>query len=172
MTGATGDGEGELRPELPDGSLSSVDSKILSLLQLDGRMPFREIARQVNVSEGTVRSRVRRLEAAGVLTIAAIADPFKLGYSIMMFSLLKIELGRHQAVIDELETWHEVTYISSCTGRADLYIQMVCRDANHLWHVLHERLPTVDGVTSVETFHEIKMHKVSYVYPNFTGPAT
>lgn len=172
MTGATGNDESEQRPELPDGSLSAVDSKILSLLQLDGRMPYREIARQVNVSEGTVRSRVRRLEAAGVLTIAAIADPFKLGYSILMFCLLNVELGHRQGVIDELEKWHEITYISSLTGRSDLYVQMVCHDAKHLWEVLYERLPRVQGVTNVETFQEIKMHKVSYVYPNFNGPAS
>ena len=147
--------------------LDATDSKILSLLQLDGRMPYREVARKANVSEGTVRARVKRLESDGVLTIAAIADPFKLGYSILMFSLLKVEVGSHQAVIDELGTWHEVTYISSCTGRADLYVQMVCRNADHLWHVLYERLPAVAGVASVETFHEIKMHKISYVYPDF-----
>lgn len=166
MRWANGKGEGA-EAEAAETPLSALDSRILSLLQLDGRMPFREIARQVEVSEGTVRSRVKRLQADGVLTIAAIADPFKLGYSILMFSLLKVELGSQQGVIDELETWDEITYISSVTGRADLYIQMVCRDADHLWKILHERLPTVKGVASVETFHEIKMHKVSYIYPNF-----
>lgn len=167
MRWANGNTEDDSEPNVPDAPLNATDSQILSLLQLDGRMPYREIARQVNVSEGTVRSRVKRLQADGVLTIAAIADPFKLGYSIQMFCLLKVELSSRQSVIDELEGWHEITYISSCTGRADLYVQMVCRDANHLWEILYERLPTVPGVTNVETFHEIRMHKVSYVYPSF-----
>lgn len=152
-------------------TLDSIDSKILAMLQLNGREPYREIARAVGVSEGTVRGRVSRLQANGVLTIAAIADPFKLGYSVMVFCLLKLSVGSQQDVIDELVPWDEITYISSCTGRADLYIQIVCRDHDHLWEFLTERLPGVDGVTDVETFHEIKMHKVSYVYPGYVSPS-
>lgn len=149
--------------------LDATDSQILSLLQLNGRASYREIARELDVSEGTVRSRVNRLQSEGILTIAAIADPFKLGYSVMVFSLVKVRLGYQQAVIDELNPWGEITYISSCTGRADLYIQLVCRDHDHLWQILTERLPAVEGVLEAETFQEIKMHKVSYVYPTFVG---
>lgn len=147
--------------------LDETDTKILSLLQLDGRAPFREIARELGVSEGTVRSRVNRLQSEGVLNIAAIADPFKLGYSVMAFTLISVHVGFQQSVIDALTPWDEITYISSCTGRADLYIQLVCRDHDHLWQILTQRLPSVEGVTDAETFQEIKMHKVSYVYPNF-----
>ncbi|MCI2417347.1 Lrp/AsnC family transcriptional regulator [Saccharopolyspora sp. K220] len=149
--------------------LDPTDSKILSLLQLNGRAAYREIARELGVSEGTVRSRANRMQAEGVLTIAAIADPAKLGYSVMAFTLLTVQIGQQQAVIDALMPWDEITYISSCTGRADLYVQFVCRDHEHLWQILHERLPEVAGVTGAETFQEIKMHKVSYVYPNFAG---
>lgn len=154
-------------PEPDDQPLNAIDSQILSLLQLNGRTPYREIARRLGVSEGTVRGRVNRLQAAGVLTIAAIADPFKLGYSVMAFSLLKVDLGQQQHVIDELSEWDEVTYISSCTGRANLYVQLVCRDHDHLWNILSQRLPAVSGVLDAETFQELKMHKVSYVYPSF-----
>jgi Lrp/AsnC family transcriptional regulator for asnA, asnC and gidA len=149
--------------------LGPLDSRILSLLQLNGRAPYREIARKLGVSEGTVRTRVGKLQSDGVLTIAAIADPFKLGYSVMVFCLLKIEMGKQQRAIDELRQWDEITYISSCTGRADLYVQLVCRDHDHLWEILTERIPAVDGVLDAETFQEIKMHKVSYVYPNFNA---
>lgn len=145
--------------------LDTIDSQILTLLQKDGRVPYREIARKIGVSEGTVRGRASRMQSEGVLTIAAIADPFKLGYRVLAFTLIKVQLGKQQTAIDELAKWEEVTYISSCTGQADLYVQVVCRDHDHLWDILSQRLPTVDGVLSVETFQELKMHKVSYIYP-------
>lgn len=151
--------------------LDATDNKILSLLQLNGRASYREIARELGVSEGTVRSRANRLQSDGVLTIAAIADPFKLGYRVMAFTLIKVRVGFQQPVIDALTPWDEITYISSCTGRADLYIQLVCRDHDHLWQILTQRLPAVEGVESAETFQELKMHKVSYIYPNF-GPGS
>ena len=38
-------------------SFDEVDRRIIDQLRLDGRMPFTEIARKVNISEASVRSR-------------------------------------------------------------------------------------------------------------------
>ncbi len=145
--------------------LDEMDRAIIRLLQHDGRLPYREIARQLGVAEGTVRLRANRLTRSGALTIVAIADPFRLGYRVLAFSLLNLLPGRQQSVIDALTLWDEITYISSCTGRADLYAQLVCRDHDHLWELLYERMPAVGGIAASETFMELKMHKVSYIYP-------
>jgi Lrp/AsnC family transcriptional regulator, regulator for asnA, asnC and gidA len=151
----------QVRDERP---LDDTDRAIIGLLQHDGRLPYREIARQLSVAEGTVRLRVNRLVSSGALTFVAIADPFRLGYSVLAFSLLSVLPGRQQAVIDTLASWDEITYISSCTGRADVYAQLVCRDHDHLWELLHERIPAIGGITATETFMELKMHKVAYIY--------
>ena len=151
---------------LPDSrQLDEMDRAIIGLLQRDGRTPYREIARQLGVAEGTVRVRANRLMRSGALTIVAIADPFRLGYRVLAFTLLRVVPNRQQSVIDALTSWDEITYISSCTGRADLYAQLVCRDHDHLWELLYERMPAIGGISSSETFMELKMHKVSYIYP-------
>lgn len=147
--------------------LDQIDREILRVLQGNGRAPYREIARELGVSEGTIRNRVNRLQSDGVLTIAAITDQFALGYRVTAFCLIRVQVGHQESVVEELSLWDDVIYISSCTGRADLYIQVVCRDHEHLWELLTQRLPSIDGVADVETFQEIKLHKVSYVYPNF-----
>ena len=152
-------------PRGHDRRLDETDRAIIGLLQHDGRLPYREIARQLGIAEGTVRLRANRLTRSGALTVVAIADPFRLGYRVLAFSLLNVLPDRQQAVIDALVSWDEVTYISSCTGRADLYAQLVCRDHDHLWELLYERMPAVGGITASETFMELKMHKVSYIYP-------
>ena len=151
---------------LPDGRvLDETDRAIIRLLQHDGRLPYREIARQLGVAEGTVRLRANRLTSSGALTIVAIADPFRLGYRVLAFTLLNVLPDQQQHVIDALASWDEITYVSSCTGRADLYAQLVCRDHDHLWELLYERMPAIGGITASETFMELKMHKVSYIYP-------
>jgi Lrp/AsnC family transcriptional regulator for asnA, asnC and gidA len=145
--------------------LDGLDSKIINLLQQDGRMPYREIARQLGVSEGTIRFRANRLFQSGALTVIAIPDPFRLGYRILAFALLKVVPERQEHVINTLTTWDEVTYVSSCTGRADIYMQIVCRDHVQLWELLYPRIPAIGGGKETETFMELKMHKVSYTYP-------
>jgi Lrp/AsnC family transcriptional regulator for asnA, asnC and gidA len=148
------------------GSLDEVDQGILRLLQVDGRMPLRQIGRELGVSEGTVRFRLRRMEDSGALSIVAVADPFRMGYRVLAFCLLRTDPERHNAVVQALSALQETTYVSSCTGEADLYIQLVCVDHDHLWHLLYERIPAIGGVLSTATYMELKMHKVSYGYPH------
>lgn len=145
--------------------LDDLDAQIVAQLQQDGRMSYREIGRRLGVSEGTVRSRANRMLSSGALTVVAIADPFQLGYRVLAFMLLRVVPERQQQVVDALCRWEEITYVSSCTGRADLYAQVVCRDHDHLWSLLYERIPAVGGIESTETFMELRMHKVSYDYP-------
>lgn len=159
------DGQGPPEVTQLEGPLDSADSAIVRYLQEDGRRSYRKIARSLGVSEATVRWRVRRLTESGVLRIVAVADPFRLGYEVLAFILLSVAPGAREQVINTLVSWPEVTYVSSCTGRADIYIQVVCRDHDHLWDLLSTRIPATGGVTDTETFMELKMHKVSYIYP-------
>lgn len=145
-------------------TLDDLDRQILKRLQQDGRMPYRQIARELGVSEGTIRSRTGRMQDTGVLTVVAIADPFRLGFRVLAFCLLQVEPGAQSAAIEELVEWDETTYVSDCIGEADIYVQIVCHDNDHLHQILHERLPAINGIRSCKTFVELKMHKVSYQY--------
>ncbi|WP_424809748.1 Lrp/AsnC family transcriptional regulator [Rhodococcus sp. 27YEA15] len=159
-----GDSESIGRCESAAEELDDVDRGILRLLQGDGRIPYRQIARELGISEGTVRIRAGRMQDSGVLNIVAIADPFRLGYRVLAFLLIKVEPGRHDHVVESLTEWEEATYVSTCVGNADIYVQLVCRDNNHLNELLHTRVPDIGGVRECQTYMELKMHKVSYGY--------
>ncbi|MHB1929694.1 MAG: Lrp/AsnC family transcriptional regulator [Acidimicrobiales bacterium] len=159
------------RREFSPERLDELDDAIVRQLQADGRRAFREIARSLGVSEATVRARYRRLSDASALRVVAIADPFRLGFRVLAFVLINVQAGRQAEVIDALTPWPEVTYISSCTGRADIYIQVVCRSQDDLWELLSHRLPALAGVQGTETFMELKMHKISYRYSGAELPA-
>lgn len=146
-------------------TLDELDRGIIACLQEDGRRPFREIARELGVSEGTIRSRMRRLVDSEALRVVAIADPFHLGYRVLAFVLVSVEAGANEQVIEALVDLPEVTYVSACTGRFDVYIQVVCRDHDHLYELLAETIPGIGGIVRTETFTELKMYKVSYRYP-------
>jgi Lrp/AsnC family transcriptional regulator for asnA, asnC and gidA len=150
-------------------SLDRVDREILRQLQSDGRRAFREIARDLGVSEATVRARVRRLQDSGVLRILAFADPLKLGGSVLALVLLRVEADAHTRIVETLAQWQEVTYVSTLMGRADVYIQVVCRDNEALWSLVSERLRTLDGVLETETMIELKVHKFTYAHQSPPG---
>ena len=61
--------------------MDELDRKIIALLQLDGRASNAKIAREVGVSEGTVRRRLRRLIKEDVVKVVAVPNLEKLGYA-------------------------------------------------------------------------------------------
>jgi Lrp/AsnC family transcriptional regulator for asnA, asnC and gidA len=160
-------------PPVPD-RLDRLDRAIVSALQLDGRTPYRAIARDLGVSEGTVRLRARRLEREGILRVLGFADPHRLGYGVLASILLTVSLPRHRDVAETLAAWSDVMYLSTCAGRFNLYLQVVCHDHEALYELLTRRLPAIDGVLACETLMELEVHKAKYVYPGLTGdpPAT
>ncbi|HXZ23834.1 MAG TPA: AsnC family transcriptional regulator, partial [Methanomassiliicoccales archaeon] len=47
--------------------IDHLDERIIEILKKDSRKPFVEIAEELKVSEGTIRSRVRKLFEEGVI---------------------------------------------------------------------------------------------------------
>jgi Lrp/AsnC family transcriptional regulator for asnA, asnC and gidA len=152
--------------------LDALDRAIISQLQVDGRRPFRAIARSLNVAEGTVRLRATRLQDEGILRILALADPFRLGFAVQASVLIRVAPAAHGRVAETLADWPEVMYLSSCAGSADLYMHVICKSQDDLWRLLSERLGGVDGVLSSETFMELHVYKARYVYPGLTDTIT
>ena len=56
-------------PRVPtrDTLKDKLNQQIIDMLESDGRLPFKEIAKALDISEGTVRNRVNRMKDAGVL---------------------------------------------------------------------------------------------------------
>ena len=61
--------------------MDELDSKIIALLQEDGRASNAGIARRVGVSEGTVRRRLKRLVQEEYISVVALLDPGRMGYA-------------------------------------------------------------------------------------------
>lgn len=145
--------------------LDDLDHRILGELQEDGRRPFREIARRCDVSERTIRSRVKRMQESGVLRILAFADPFHLGHQVLAFVVLRVEADEHERIVETLSSWPQASYVSTLMGRGDVYVQLVCPDIEGLWDLVTHRIRGLAGVLETETTIEMRVHKFTYKYP-------
>ncbi len=150
-------------------TLDKIDRGILGHLQEDGRRSFREIARQVGVSERTVRVRVRRLQDAGVLRVVAFVDPFSLDHQVLAIVLLRLDPDAQERIVATLADWPEISYVSTVIGRPDALLQVVCRDNEDLWDLVTHRIRALGGVLESETMIETHVHKFTYTYPSLTG---
>ena len=143
-------------------ALDDLDKAIIKCLQLDGRRPYAQIGRELEVPEATVRQRAERLISRGVVQIVGVTDPLAMGFQQPALIGLKVEPGRLDEIAQHIGALEEVTYLVVTAGRFDLVCEVVCADNDHLHPVLTEQLAGIDGIRSTETLVELRFVKESY----------
>lgn len=143
-------------------ALDDLDKAIIKALQLDGRRPYAQIGRQLEVPEATVRQRAERLITRGVVQIVGVTDPLAMGFQQPALIGLKVDPGRLDRVAEQIAELDEVTYVVITAGRYDLFCEVVCEDNEHLLRVLTERFAGIEGIRSTETLVELRFVKESY----------
>lgn len=144
-------------------TLDETDRQIIAALRQDGRMPFAQIAQQLNVSPGMIRMRYNRLVEMGCLQIVAITNPLRLGFQTMALIGIRVEGSKLLAVADQIARLEEVIYLIVVSGAYDIMTEVVCRDQSHLLQFLAEKLYTIDGVRESESFIHLKIVKEIYL---------
>lgn len=142
--------------------MDQIDLEIISFLQTDGRMPFTDIAKELDISEGTVRNRVARLMQERVLQIVGMVDPYRLGYDAPAMISISVQPPLLNQVAKTISKFSEVSYLIMVSGDYDLLVEVLCKDRDHLASFLNERLMKVPGITNTQTSMVLHTYKMSY----------
>lgn len=126
--------------------LDDTDQAIIALLRSDGRMPYRAIARDLALTEATVRSRVRRLEESNTMRVVAVTDIEAAGYSMLLAIGVQVENRSPEAVARELAELAEVFSVNVAVGAHDVEILVVAEDQAALNDLIGRRLAAIPGV--------------------------
>ena len=126
--------------------LDATDNAIIALLRADGRLPYRAIARELGITEATVRSRVRRLEESDTMRVVAVTDIEAAGYGMLLAVGVQVEGRSPDDVARDLAEVREVFSVNVVVGAQDVEILVVAEDQAALNVLLAQRLATVPGV--------------------------
>lgn len=143
-------------------SMDELDRRILQTLQEDGRTPFAEIARQVNVSETTVRTRYQGLVDKGIVRTVAIVDPYALGFQAPSILAISCEPAAVDQVARAIAELPEVSYLVMTLGPSDLIAEVFCRDLPHLTRLITQQIYAIPGVRSAEALMIARSYKLSF----------
>ncbi len=141
--------------------LDEVSKLIIEQLQKDGRRSYAEIGKVVGLSEAAVRQRVQKLTEAGVLQIVAVTDPLKLGFSRQAMIGIRC-VGNSAQVADAIAKIPSVDYVVLTAGSFDIMAEVVCEDDDQLIELLNDKIRSLPGVVSSETFVYLRLHKQFY----------
>ena len=142
--------------------MDELDLKIVNELQRDGRMPFTNIAKTLNVSEGTVRNRVARLIDEQVIHIVGMLDPARVGFEAPAMIGVTVKPTILESVAETIASFPEVSYLIMVSGEFDLFVEVFCRDRDDLAAFLNQKLHQVNGVVRTQTFMTLKIFKMAY----------
>lgn len=142
-------------------SLDSTSKAIIEQLQQDGRRPYAAIGKAVGLSEAAVRQRVQRLIESGAMQIVAVTNPLELGFARQAMIGIRVE-GALDEVSDLLAEMTEIDYVVVTAGSFDILAEVVCESDEDLLEILSNRIRTLPGVRSTETFVYLRLRKQTY----------
>lgn len=138
--------------------LDQTDWSIIELLS-EQYLSNNEIARRLEVSEGTVRRRIKTLQDEGVMRIKAQLDPNVMeDQQIAMVTANVTEANLLDKKARELSQLKGVTSVSILSGQFDLLIEVIIDSNRGLMRFLIDELSTVEGLSKTETFVILKSY--------------
>jgi DNA-binding Lrp family transcriptional regulator len=139
--------------------LTELDREIIRILQVSGRTPFAQIARELGVTEKTVRRRVGDLLSNGVIQIGTVTQPELLGYHSMALVGISADYSRSASdLAADLAELAAVDYVVVTTGRYDLLVEVVSRDDAALLEAVEQQVMKVPGVVDGEILPYLQLH--------------
>jgi len=142
--------------------MDDLDTKIVSILQKDGRASNAGIARDVGVSEGTVRRRLKRLIDERFIDIVALIDPSRMGYSSEAIVGIQVDPDKIDDASETISKLDEVSWVVITTGAYDMFVWIAVESAGDLGNFLRHKLGSINGVRRTETFVNLAVKKRSY----------
>ncbi|WP_270728457.1 Lrp/AsnC family transcriptional regulator [Shimia sp. Alg240-R146] len=136
--------------------LDRLDRAILSVLARDGRISITDLAQEIGLSKSPTQSRLRRLEASGVIKgYHALLDPIRLGMDHVAFVEVKLTETREQALqafnaavreVPEIEQAHMIA------SHFDYLLKVRTTSMSAYRTVLGEKISTLPYVGSTSTY--------------------
>jgi Lrp/AsnC family transcriptional regulator for asnA, asnC and gidA len=136
--------------------LDELGQNIVEELQQDARQSYREIGRSLNVSEGTVRNRVKSMLNSGAIKISAVPNPQKLGLDFMCIMGIEVKVGTAESVEERLVMSPNVYYLSGCTGDVDIIGIFLFSSPSEFDKFVKEKIAGIPEITRTTTF--VVMH--------------
>lgn len=136
-------------------SLDTTDRKILSALQVRGRMSNADLSEKVNLSPSACHRRVQRLEADGYIRdYVALLDARKMGVPTTVFVEITLQ-GQADELLDAFEKGvSRIPDVLEChlmAGTADYILKVVAENTEDFARIHRQHLARLPGVAQMQS---------------------
>jgi DNA-binding Lrp family transcriptional regulator len=122
--------------------IDELDKKILTELNKNARMSFRQAANKLGISPTTLHNKVGKMEASGILKgYIPLIDTESVGYNLMAIIGLRVKQEKDIDVQEVISKLPQVGAIYEITGEWDLILICYFKGRKDLTYFLKKSLP-------------------------------
>ncbi len=140
--------------------LDTIDLRILHELQRDGSLSNVELARRVHLSPSPCLTRVKALQANGVIVrYVALADAAALGLGLNVFISISLKSQNKQSLAEFEQRIAEHDEVMECylmTGDSDYLIRVAVPNIPALERFILEQLTPIPGIEQIRSSFALK----------------
>ncbi|MEM2115761.1 MAG: Lrp/AsnC family transcriptional regulator [Candidatus Woesearchaeota archaeon] len=143
----------------------SFDKKTLELLNLleeEGRLSIRKIAKRLSMKPSSVFNRIKKLENEGIIEkYSAIVSREKIGYNVIGFVLVsyKKSVLSQEELAEKLKKYNQILEIHIIAGQWDILLKIVEKDVKSLGEFITKTLREIPEIDKTETLIVLKSIK-------------
>ena len=148
----------------PSDTVDETDLDIIRILQRNARRSNRNIASELGVSEGTIRSRIKRMVADRVFRIQAVCDVVAFGYGAHAFITITTHPGMVDDVAARLAEREDVSQLTRVLDDFDLLALVIGRDHDSLMATVLDDIAVLPGISRTEILYGYISTKHTYAW--------
>lgn len=149
--------------------LDDLDRRLIELLAQDARVSNRKIAEQLDVTEGTVRGRIRRLQQERQIAFTAITSLGLEQMRRLAFVGIQAEGARVREIAAQIAEFDDVHGVLIGMGRFDIRAICLFGELDALHDLAANRILAIPGVRHVETSIAVRTIKYNPRVARITG---
>jgi Lrp/AsnC family leucine-responsive transcriptional regulator len=147
--------------------LDATDLKVLDLLQKDGRLANRDLAKTIDLSPTPCLRRVSQLKEAGyILGYRAVLNPAMLGFTLRAFlSLKRSRDSDREKLTEQILAIPEVQACHVVSGEYDFLVELLARDMDDYARIAIGHISELPGIYDLRSTFSIVPLKIIGVLP-------
>ncbi len=150
-------------------NLDTTDLRILQELQHDSSLTNIELAKRVHLSPSPCLTRVKALEAHGVIDrYVALLNPKQLGLNLSVFISISLKEQSKSALAEFEQRIAEQDEVMECypmTGDSDYLIRVAVADMTALEKLILEKLTPIPGIEKIRSSFALKQVRYKTALP-------
>jgi Lrp/AsnC family transcriptional regulator, leucine-responsive regulatory protein len=149
--------------------IDGTDLRILTELQQDSSLTNLELAKRVHLSPSPCLTRVKALEASGVIGgYVALVNPKLLGLNLSVFISISLKEQSKSALAEFEQRIAEHDEVMECylmTGDSDYLIRVAVSDITALEKFILEQLTPIPGIEKIRSSFALKQVRYKTALP-------